>query len=286
MANINSIETNQPLITTFKGEGYTYHFRQGMEAISGVYAHEARNIRLMKQQAVSNGYQVINTSIEIKFAYDPKTKKLIVIGGESNVKYTKNPIESPNINRDNILNLLNEDGNKADQTSQPTDITNNEANNEKDTQQINQDDEEYLKNILLQRKTELEQELGKVQQQASSMPNNNSPDMENDYEVFVINGLTERPADINKREEQIKNDLKTVQNLLQQIQQKEDLKQQENLLNNVLNAMLKPALNILNAKYEVNQNNAQPSNSSITPRPDIFLAPYTMSGLNVNLRVF
>lgn len=74
-------------VTTFTGEGATYRFRQGFEAITGVAAHEALNIRVFKRYAINTNKEIIDTEIKIKFAIDPETKRLVVVGGESQAKF-------------------------------------------------------------------------------------------------------------------------------------------------------------------------------------------------------
>lgn len=78
-------------VTTFTGEGATYRFRQGFEAITGVAAHEALNIRVFKRYAINTNKEIVDTEIKVKFAIDPVTKRLVVVGGESQAKFkTKN----------------------------------------------------------------------------------------------------------------------------------------------------------------------------------------------------
>jgi len=74
-------------VTTFSGEGATYRFAQGFEAITGVAAHEALNMRVFERHALQGNRELTNTEIKIKFAIDPVTKRLIVVGGESRVTF-------------------------------------------------------------------------------------------------------------------------------------------------------------------------------------------------------
>jgi hypothetical protein len=74
-------------ITTFSGEGAVYRFAQGFEAITGVAAHEALNMRVFERYALQSGRDITNSEIKIKFAIDPVTKRLIVVGGESRVTF-------------------------------------------------------------------------------------------------------------------------------------------------------------------------------------------------------
>lgn len=70
-------------VTVFSGEGAVYRFRQGFEAITGVAGHEALNIRVFKRHALESNRDLRDVEIKIKFAIDPETKRLIVVGGES-----------------------------------------------------------------------------------------------------------------------------------------------------------------------------------------------------------
>jgi len=74
-------------ITTFSGEGATYRFAQGFEAITGVAAHEALNMRVFERHAIQSGEDIANPEIKIKFAIDPVTKRIVVVGGESRVTF-------------------------------------------------------------------------------------------------------------------------------------------------------------------------------------------------------
>lgn len=74
-------------VTTFSGEGAVYRFRQGFEAITGVAAHEALNIRVFKRYALNTNREISDTEIKIKFAIDPETKRLVVVGGESRATF-------------------------------------------------------------------------------------------------------------------------------------------------------------------------------------------------------
>ena len=51
-------------VQTFKGEGYTRRFQQGTEAIAGVRAHEANNIRTLTRQAERQGFEVVGVSTD------------------------------------------------------------------------------------------------------------------------------------------------------------------------------------------------------------------------------
>lgn len=74
-------------VTTFTGEGATYRFYQGFDSLTGVYAHEALNIRVFKRYALNANKEIVDTEIKVKFAIDPETKRLIVVGGESRAKF-------------------------------------------------------------------------------------------------------------------------------------------------------------------------------------------------------
>lgn len=74
-------------VTTFTGEGATYRFYQGFDSLTGVYAHEALNIRVFKRYALNTNKEIVDTEIKVKFAIDPETKRLIVVGGESKAKF-------------------------------------------------------------------------------------------------------------------------------------------------------------------------------------------------------
>jgi hypothetical protein len=74
-------------VTTFTGEGATYRFYQGFDAITGVAAHEALNIRVFEKYALNTNKEIVDTEIKIKFAIDPVSKRLIVVGGESQAKF-------------------------------------------------------------------------------------------------------------------------------------------------------------------------------------------------------
>ncbi|MCX7795722.1 MAG: hypothetical protein N2380_04305 [bacterium] len=89
-------------VTTFTGEGATYRFYQGFDAITGVYAHEALNIRVFKRYALNANKEIVNSEIKIKLAIDPKTKRLIVVGGESRAEFK-------NKNYTKITELLSDD---------------------------------------------------------------------------------------------------------------------------------------------------------------------------------
>ncbi|MGB9682357.1 MAG: hypothetical protein ACP5RW_05910 [bacterium] len=74
-------------VTTFSGEGATYRFAQGLEAITGVAAHEALNMRVFERHAIQSDTDIVNPEIKIKFAVDPVTKRVVVVGGESRVTF-------------------------------------------------------------------------------------------------------------------------------------------------------------------------------------------------------
>lgn len=74
-------------VTTFTGEGATYRFYQGFDAITGVLSHEALNVRVFKRYALNTNKEIVDAEIKVKFAIDPKTKRLVVVGGESRVKF-------------------------------------------------------------------------------------------------------------------------------------------------------------------------------------------------------
>lgn len=74
-------------VTTFTGEGATYRFYQGFDSITGVLAHEALNIRVFKRYALNTNKEIADAEIKVKFAIDPETKRLVVVGGESRVKF-------------------------------------------------------------------------------------------------------------------------------------------------------------------------------------------------------
>lgn len=100
-------------VTTFSGEGAVYRFRQGLEAITGVAAHEALNIRVFKRHALETNRELADTEIKIKFAIDPETKRLVVVGGESravfkakNNSYSALFGEDPEEIKQKIKNLL------------------------------------------------------------------------------------------------------------------------------------------------------------------------------------
>jgi hypothetical protein len=82
-----SIEPLRPRATMFAGEGRTYRFHQGIDAISGVAAHEAANIVALSAQAARAGQVVIDEAVELQFALDPETGRLVVVGGRSRVTY-------------------------------------------------------------------------------------------------------------------------------------------------------------------------------------------------------
>lgn len=81
------IEPVEPRTTTFAGEGRTHRFRQGFDAISGVAAHEAANIVALSAQAARAGQVVIDKAVELHFALDPATGRLVVVGGRSRITY-------------------------------------------------------------------------------------------------------------------------------------------------------------------------------------------------------
>jgi len=100
-------------VTTFSGEGAVYRFRQGFEAITGVASHEALNIRVFKRYALNTDREISDTEIKIKFAIDPETKRLVVVGGESratfkakNNRYSNLLIEDPDEIKQMIKDLL------------------------------------------------------------------------------------------------------------------------------------------------------------------------------------
>ncbi len=74
-------------VTTFTGEGATYRFYQGFDSLTGVCAHEALNIRVFKRYALNANKEIVDAEIKVKFAIDPETKRLIVVGGESRAKF-------------------------------------------------------------------------------------------------------------------------------------------------------------------------------------------------------
>lgn len=74
-------------VTTFTGEGATYRFYQGFDAVTGVCAHEALNIRVFKRYALNTNKEIVDTEIKVKFAIDPETKRLVVVGGESRAEF-------------------------------------------------------------------------------------------------------------------------------------------------------------------------------------------------------
>ena len=273
------IQSYQGAVTTFKGEGCTYNFKQGVDAISGVAAHEARNIRMLKAQAATNNYNVIDTSIEIKFAYDPKTKQMVVVGGESKVKYQKSPAISSN----NVMNILNNDK-TPDTSTAAVDKTVNKKDDKK-AQNTDTKDSEYIKNTLVKQKQKLEKELQQVEQSSDT---NNGDNSEQDYEFFVVNGLTERPADPEKQKQSIRDDIDKIKQALVQIQFQETMKTQDDILNTATEGSIEPVMNLLGAQYNNASDNTSSSSSTSNPAtsPKLFIAPYTMSGMNVNLRVF
>ncbi len=74
-----------PTYTTFAGEGVVKRLAQGAEAVMGVAAHEASNLRVMEAQAARNDREVVSKSIEIQFSYNAQTGKLEVVGGRSHM---------------------------------------------------------------------------------------------------------------------------------------------------------------------------------------------------------
>lgn len=89
------IQPPEAVITTFAGEGKTHRFAQGIEAISGVAAHEASNIVALSAQAARAGQVVVDEAIELQFALDPETGRLVVVGGRSRITFR--PARSPEL---------------------------------------------------------------------------------------------------------------------------------------------------------------------------------------------
>lgn len=75
-----------PSVQTFKGEGYTRFLRPGPDAVAGVRAHEANNIRTLKRQAERNGFEVIDSQIKVQTTIGPDGKPQVV-GGTGSIRY-------------------------------------------------------------------------------------------------------------------------------------------------------------------------------------------------------
>jgi hypothetical protein len=77
----------------FKGEGYTYHLKQGLPAALGVRAHEATNIQVLTRQAERAGREVVSSEIEVRYAYNPETGRVEVVGGRARVRHREKPLQ-------------------------------------------------------------------------------------------------------------------------------------------------------------------------------------------------